>query len=90
MTPALYAACVRAVHVVAAEGRVLRAGRACLFILDQIGYHRFARLFSRRPLIWATELGYWLVARNRAFIGRFLLRGESPLPGAHDSSEVGS
>jgi hypothetical protein len=79
MTPALYAACVRAVHVVTADGRVLRAGYACLFIIDQIGYHRFARLLSRRPLLWATELGYWLVAHNRAFFGRLLFRGEQPL-----------
>ena len=80
MTPALSAACVRAIHVVTADGRVLRAGRAILFILDQIGYHRFARLFSHRLLLWAAELGYWIVARNRPLFGRFLFRREQPLP----------
>ena len=80
MTPGLFAACERAVHVVTADGRILRAGRACLFLLDQVGWHHFARFFSRPPLIWLAELGYWLVARVRGRLGRFLLRGETPLP----------
>ena len=79
MTPALSAACEESIHVVTAGGRVLRAGRAALFLFDQIGYHRVARLFSRRPLIWGTELAYWIVAHHRSFFGRFLFRGEEPL-----------
>ena len=63
-----------------ADGRTLRAGRACLFILDQIGFHRFARIISSPPLIWATELGYWLVAHNRGRVGRFFFRHEPELP----------
>jgi hypothetical protein len=82
MTPALYAACVRAVHVVTADGRILRAGRAGLFIFDQIGYHRFAWLFTLPVLSQAAELGYWIVAHNRALFGRFLFRSEQPLPAA--------
>ena len=89
MTPALSAACVRAIHVVTADGRVLRAGRASLFILEQIGYQRLARLFSRPSLFWAAELGYWLVANHRPFIGRFLFRHEQPLPSRyrHDGAD---
>ena len=38
MTPELNAACGRAVHVVQSDGTILRAGRAVLFILEEIGW----------------------------------------------------
>ena len=76
MTPELRAACARAVHVITSDGKILRAGRASLFVLDQLGYHRFARLFAWPPLLWLVELGYCLVARNRRFFSRFLFRRE--------------
>ncbi len=77
MTPALYAACARAVHVVTADGTtVLRAGRAALFILEQIGWGWKARLLMRPPFIWAVELGYRIVAANRPFFARFFMRDE--------------
>ena len=79
MTPALREACARAVHVVRADGTVLRAGRAVLFILSEIegaGWRWAARVLRLPPLVWAVELGYYLVARNRRWLGRFLLRKE--------------
>lgn len=74
MTPALHRACARAVHVVTPDGRVLRAGRASLFVLERIGYRRQARLLTVPPLIWAVELGYRLVAANRPFFARLFFR----------------
>jgi predicted DCC family thiol-disulfide oxidoreductase YuxK len=74
LTPALRRACARAVHVITADGETLRAGRACLFVLDAIGYHRTARLLRLPPLIWAVEGGYRLVARYRGPLGRLLFR----------------
>jgi hypothetical protein len=48
-----------------------------LFVLEEIDWHpRAVRLARRRPLVWAIEIGYWIVARNRAFFGRFLFRSE--------------
>lgn len=76
MTPALYEACRHAVHVVLPDGQVLRAGRAALFVLDRIGYRAFARIMAIPPMIWGVELGYWLVARNRAFFSNFLFTRE--------------
>jgi predicted DCC family thiol-disulfide oxidoreductase YuxK len=70
MTPELRDACRRAVHVVTTDGRVLRAGRASLFVLGQTGYPRLARLLSVPPLVWIVELGYVLVARNRSLVSR--------------------
>lgn len=76
MTPALYAACSRAVHVITVDSRVLRAGRASLFVLAGVGYGWQARLLGRRPFIWAVEWGYRLVADHRDFFARFLFHGE--------------
>ena len=76
MTPALFAACRTAVHVVKSDGTVLRAGRACLFVLEQTGMPAvLARTLARPPLVWAVEFGYRVVAANRPFFARFLFRG---------------
>lgn len=80
MTPALRDACVRAIHVVRADGRVLSAGRAALYVLERVGFGWFARLLAIPPFVWAIELGYWIVARNRRFFARFLFRKELPAP----------
>jgi predicted DCC family thiol-disulfide oxidoreductase YuxK len=74
MTAELRAACARAFHVVTADGRVLRAGRAALYLLGRLGHPRWARLLALPPFLWAVELGYWLVARNRAFFSRLVFR----------------
>ena len=74
MTPELRIACARAVHLVTPEGELLRAGRACLWVLQRIGYPVLARVLAVPPLVWAVELGYWLVARNRMLASRFLFR----------------
>jgi hypothetical protein len=77
MTPALRAQARKAVQVITAEGRQLSAGRAILFALEEIEWHpRMVRLLERRPFIWAVEFGYWIVAHNRSFFGRFLFRAE--------------
>jgi hypothetical protein len=76
MTPALRAACDKAIHVLTPDGKLLRAGRAALYIFAAIGYSTFAKIFSIPPLLWATELGYWLVANNRKFFSKFLFTKE--------------
>ena len=53
---------------------MLRAGRAVLYILTALGYGWIARPLGLPPLIWAVELGYAIVARNRPFFARFLFR----------------
>ena len=74
MTPDLRRACARAVHLLTADGELLRAGRACLWVLQRIGYPVLARVLAVPPLVWAVELGYWLVARNRQLASRILFR----------------
>lgn len=74
MDAALAAACRRAVHLRHPDGRMERAGRACLTVLELAGYPRSARCLRRRPLVWGVELGYWLVARNREWFSALLFR----------------
>lgn len=74
MTPALKEACRKAVHVVTADGEILRGGRASLFIGEQLGHRRLARVLRVPPLAWGVELGYQVVATHRPFFSRFLFR----------------
>lgn len=73
MTPELRAACKRAVHVVLPSGEVLRAGRASLTVLQQLGWWWVRPLFWP-PMIWFVELGYAIVARNRVFFSRYMFK----------------
>lgn len=65
MTSELREACGHAMHVVTEDGRVYRAGRAVLFILEKLGWGITARWLSLPPFIWLVELSYKFVARNR-------------------------
>lgn len=80
MNPPLYVACERAVHVVTAEGKTLRAGIAVLFILERIGWGWFARALAMPPFIWCIEIGYHIFARNRHFFANFFFTKELPPP----------
>jgi predicted DCC family thiol-disulfide oxidoreductase YuxK len=80
MTPRLRRACARAVHVVTPDGRILRAGRAALYIIGACGWPLAAQVLSVRPLVWLVEIGYRIVANNRPFFGRLLLTNEPTDP----------
>ncbi|TNE44360.1 MAG: hypothetical protein EP343_31935 [Deltaproteobacteria bacterium] len=75
MTPEMYEACHYAIHVVKPNGEVLRAGRAAMFLLQQLGYPTLGRIGSWYPFIWFVELGYFLVARNRGRVYKYLAKG---------------
>ena len=50
-----------------------------MFVLEEIGWHpALVRLLRQRPWIWLVELGYRLVARNRALASRLLGLGSPP------------
>jgi predicted DCC family thiol-disulfide oxidoreductase YuxK len=77
MTPALYEQATRAIQVITDDGRRLQAGRAMLFILEEVGWHPWlARLAARPAFVWAIEISYQIVARHRPLFSRFLFRGE--------------
>lgn len=72
MNEALRQACAEAVHVITADGEVLRSGRAVMYILEKIGWGSLARFLCWPPMIWFVELGYWIVAKNRMLFSKFL------------------
>jgi predicted DCC family thiol-disulfide oxidoreductase YuxK len=77
MTPQLYEACQQAAHVITADGRIIKAGRAGMFVLEELGYPRWlVRPFTWFPLLWLTELGYRIVANNRPLFSKFLFTQE--------------
>ena len=77
MTDDLAARCERAVHVLGADGALLSAGRASLFVLERIGWHPgLARALGVPPLVWGVELGYRIVAANRPLFSRFFFTEE--------------
>lgn len=80
MTPELRAACEKAIHVLTGDGRVLRAGRASLFVLAALGHKTAARVLSPPPFLWAVEAGYRVVAANRDFFSHFLFTDNYPEP----------
>jgi|MDTC01.1.fsa_nt_gb predicted DCC family thiol-disulfide oxidoreductase YuxK len=71
MTPPLREACQKAVHLITSDGKILRGGRASLFILERVGWKRSARIMGWIPFVWCVEGGYRLVARNRSFFAKF-------------------
>jgi predicted DCC family thiol-disulfide oxidoreductase YuxK len=70
----------RGVHVITADGRVLRGGRAVLFIGEQLGYGWLARPLSLPPMVWAVEGVYWAIARLRGKLSRWLRLSETECP----------
>ena len=77
MTAEWQAACEKAVHIILPDGQVLRAGRACLRVLETIGCGGVARVLGLPPFLWAVELGYRMVAANRDFFSHFFFRHET-------------
>lgn len=70
----------RGVHVITLDGRVLRGGRAVLFIAEQLGYGWLARPLSLPPWIWGVEAVYWLIARLRGKLSRWLRLCQTECP----------
>ena len=63
-------------HVIEPDGQMMRAGRAVLFLLGEVGYRWLVWPLRFPPMIWLVEAGYKVVANNRRFFARFLFRQE--------------
>ncbi|GIV11469.1 MAG: hypothetical protein KatS3mg020_0960 [Fimbriimonadales bacterium] len=70
----------RGVHVFTVDGRVLRGGRAVLFIGERLGYGWLTRPLSLPPLVWGVEAVYWLIAKLRGKLSRWLRISETECP----------
>lgn len=75
MTDAMRALATRAMIVLTRDGRQIAGGRAVLFVLLEIGWRpALVGLASLRPFVWAVDLGYRIVARNRQLSSHVLFR----------------
>lgn len=72
MTDELRMKCREAVQVVTRDGVVFSAGRACAFVLEQIGFRRLGRFMQWRAIRPIVEWGYRRVANNRGLVGRLV------------------
>jgi predicted DCC family thiol-disulfide oxidoreductase YuxK len=64
----LRANCALAAHVLTAEGKILRGGRAVTFLLVNARGLQWARILWVPPFSWLSELGYRLVALIRSYL----------------------
>ena len=74
ISPELREKCRGAVHVIKADGEILRAGRAMLFCGQQTRWHQLARIAGWPIFLPFVEIGYGIIAKNRMFFSKFLFR----------------
>lgn len=79
LTPALYEACKRSVHVLLPDGTVLQHAPACLYILEHSSFPAPLRWLALRvaglPLVMPLlNLGYTFVASHRRPVSRIFHR----------------
>jgi len=83
LIPPLRARAKHSVLTIAPDGEVRTAGRAVLAVLQDVGWMTpLVKVASLPPLIWLVEVGYRIVAGNRARISRVLARGRCATCGA--------
>tara|TARA_B100000902_G_C27274687_1_gene898176 strand:+ start:978 stop:1355 length:378 start_codon:yes stop_codon:yes gene_type:complete len=66
--------CGKALHLQLPNGNFERGGKACVSILELIGYKIIGRIFKNRFLNWIPETLYYLIARNRKILSFFFLK----------------
>lgn len=74
LSPELRQACSQAMHVVKANGEIVRGGRAALFCGRFTRWHQLARIGEWPVFLPFVELGYKIVAANRGFFSDLLFR----------------
>ncbi len=78
LAPSLREACKSAVHVIKADGTVIKAGRAMMFCGTFTRFSGWARIALWPVFMPFIELGYKFVARNRMLVSKFLFKCERP------------
>ena len=85
MTPSLATACAQALHVVDSAGRIMAGGRACIFVIQKLGWRRTARVLRLPGIIFLVESAYATVARHRMLLSRLV--GKPRACGVVESSQ---
>jgi predicted DCC family thiol-disulfide oxidoreductase YuxK len=72
----LRAKCADAVHVIKADGEILRAGHAMLFCGEQTRWHQLARIAQWPIFLPFVEIFYKIIASNRILFSKILFKNE--------------
>lgn len=78
LAPSLKEACSHAVHVIKADGEVIRGGRAMMFCGLFTRFSGWARIATWPVFLPFIELGYKVVARNRNLVSHLFFKTERP------------
>ncbi len=78
LAPSLQEACSHAMHVIKADGTVIKAGRAALFCGLFTRFSGWARIGMWPIFLPFVELGYAFVARNRNLVSKLFFKCERP------------
>ena len=78
LAPSVKEACAEAVHVIKADGEMIRAGRAILFCGTFTRFGGWARIGLWPIFLPFVEVGYKFVAHNRNLVSKFFFKCERP------------
>lgn len=76
LTPELRKACSQSIHVIKMDGEILKGGRAALFLGRFTRWSRLARMGEWPIFLPFVELGYSIVAKNRPFFSKLVMKAE--------------
>lgn len=78
LAPSLREACRHAVHVIKADGTVIKAGRAMMFCGLFTPFSGWARIAMWPMILPFIEVGYKFIAHNRMLVSKVLFKTERP------------
>ena len=78
LAPSLKEACSHAVHVIKADGTVIKAGRAIMFCGTFTRFSGWARIALWPVFLPFIEIGYKFIAKNRMLMSKVLFKAERP------------
>lgn len=78
LAPSLAESCSHAVHVIKADGEVIRAGRAMMFCGLYTRFSGWARIAMWPIFLPFIEIGYKFIASHRMLVSKVLFKTERP------------
>lgn len=78
LAPSLKESCSHSVHVIKADGEVIRAGRAMMFCGLHTRFSGWARIAMWPIFLPFIEIGYKFIASNRMLVSKVLFKTERP------------
>ena len=78
LAPSLKQACSHAMHVIKADGEIIKAGRAMMFCGLFTPLRGWARIGAWPIFLPFVELGYKFVAHNRTLVSKLFFKSERP------------